>query len=82
MNLFCFSVCHALDCRTVCVSDTRYLKDQHSRVCYSQVDPHSLAVVCRVGPDAVHVQLPGHLQEVDVGLSWGQTPAQRGGLGG
>lgn len=59
-----------------------YLKDQHSRVCYSQVDPHSLTVVRRVGSDAVHVQLSGHLQQVDVRLSWRQTPAKRGGLSG
>lgn len=62
-----------------CVSDTMYLKDQHSRVCDSQVDPHSLTVVCGVGSDAVHVQLPGHLQQVDVRLSWRQTPEHTDG---
>lgn len=64
------------------MSDTMYLKDQHSRVCDSQVDPHSLTVVCRVRSDAVHIQLPAHLQQVDVRLGRGQTPAQRVGRNG
>lgn len=79
-----FSLLLYLSCiwKSSSVSDTMYLKDQHPRVCHSQVDPHSLTVMCRVRSDAVHIQLPGHLQQVDVRLSRGQTPAQRGGLNG
>lgn len=46
-----------------------YLKDQHSRVCDGQVDPHTLPVMGRVRPDAVHIQLPRHLQQLDIGVS-------------
>lgn len=41
-----------------------------------EVDPHAFAVVGRVRPDAVHVQLPGHLQQLDVGLCGRHAPAQ------
>lgn len=75
-------MCVSLFGMCLCVFDTTHLKDQHSRVCDSQVDPHSLTVVRRVRPDAVHIQLPGHLQQLDVGLGWGQTPTQRQGLNG
>lgn len=66
----CVCVFLCLECVSVlCVFDTTHLKDQHSRVCDSQVDPHSLTVVRRVRPDAVHIQLPGHLQQLNVRLS-------------
>lgn len=40
-----------------------------------EVDPHALAVVGRVRPDAVHVQLPRHLQQLDVRLCGRHPPA-------
>lgn len=46
-------------------------------MCDSQVDPHTLAVVSRVRPDAIHVQLPRHLQQVDVRVSWRYTSTER-----
>lgn len=60
---------------------TTYLKYQHSRVCDSQVDSHSLPIVGRVRPDAIHIQLPGHLQHLDVRVCWRRTSSKREGLG-
>lgn len=53
-----------------------YLKDQDPRVRDGEVDPHAFAVVGVVRPDAVHVQLPGHLQQLDVGLCGRHAPAE------
>lgn len=54
---------------------TTDLKDQDPRVRDGQVDPHALPVVSAVRPDAVHVQLPRHLQQLNVGLSRGRASA-------
>lgn len=53
-----------------------YLKDQDSRVCDGEVDPHALAVMGGVRPYAVHVQLPRHLQQLDVSLCRRHAPVE------
>lgn len=55
-----------------------YLEDQHPQVCDGEIDPHALSVMGGVRADAVHVQLPGHLQQVHVRLGRGVASAERG----
>ena len=40
----------------------------------SQVDPKPLPILCGLGPDAIHLKLPGHLQQQDICLAWGHAP--------
>lgn len=45
-----------------------YLQHQHPHVCHSQVDLCPLAVAGGVRADSVHLQLPGHVQQLNVRL--------------
>lgn len=43
-------------------------QDQHPHVCHGQVDLQPLAVAGRVRTDPVHLQLPGHVQQLSIRL--------------
>ena len=42
----------------------------------SQIDLGALSIAGGLGPDAVHVQLACHLQQLGIGLRWRLTPVR------
>lgn len=41
-------------------------QDQHPHVCHRQVDLRPLAVAGRVWANPIHLQLPGHIQQLGI----------------
>lgn len=54
-----------------------YLEHEDSHVGHGQVDLGALPVGSLVKPDAVHLQLPGHLQHLEIRLRGGLAPVTK-----
>lgn len=53
---------------------TPYLEHEDAHVGHSQVNLGSLSVRSLVKPDAIHFQLPGDLEHLEIWLSWRLAP--------